>query len=54
MIAECWKACREDYAAMLILARYAGLRLHEALRIDTAAAKKSIRIYLASVKRAEE
>lgn len=54
MIAECWKAGREDYVAMLTLARYAGLRLHEALRIDTAAAKKAIRIYLASVKRAEE
>ncbi len=50
MIAECWKAGREDYAAMLILARYAGLRLHEALRIDTAAAKKAIRDGIITVK----
>lgn len=50
MIGECWKAGREDYAAMLILARYAGLRLHEALRIDTAAAKKAIRDGIITVK----
>ena len=50
MIAECWKAGREDYVAMLILARYAGLRLHEALRIDTAAAKKAIRDGIITVK----
>lgn len=50
MIAECWKAGREDYVAMLILARYAGLRLHEALRIDTAMAKKAIKDGIITVK----
>ena len=50
MIAECWKADREDYVTMLTLARYAGLRLHEALRIDTATAKKAIRDGIITVK----
>lgn len=50
MIAECWKAGHEDYVALLILARYAGLRLHEALRIDTAMAKKAIRDGIITVK----
>jgi len=43
MIAECWKAEREDYAACIVIARYTGLRLHEALRIDTAIARKALK-----------
>ena len=36
--------------ACIILARYAGLRLHEALRIDTATAKKALEDGLITVK----
>ena len=43
MIAECWKVKRDDYVACITLARYAGLRLHEVLRIDTAIARKAIK-----------
>ena len=43
MISECWKAKREDYEACIIIARYAGLRLHEVLRIDTAIARKALK-----------
>lgn len=50
MIAECRKAGREDYVACIILARYAGLRLHEALRIDSAAARKALKDGFITVK----
>ena len=43
IIAECWSAKRDDYAACITIARYAGLRLHEVLRIDTAIARKSLK-----------
>jgi integrase len=43
MIAQCWNAKRDDYAACITIARYAGLRLHEVLRIDTAIAKKALK-----------
>jgi len=43
MIVVCWKYSREDYVAMLYLARYVGLRIHECLRIDTATAKDAVR-----------
>ena len=41
MVGECWKAKRDDYEACIVLARYAGLRLHEVLRIDTAIARNA-------------
>ena len=34
---------REDYILALYLARYAGLRIHECFRIDTAAAERTLR-----------
>lgn len=37
------KAGREDYIAILHLARFAGLRIHECFRIDTAIASKAIK-----------
>lgn len=43
MIAQCWNAKRDDYAACITIARYAGLRLHEVLRIDTAIARKALK-----------
>lgn len=35
--------CRPDYVLALYLARYLGLRLHEAFRIDTAIAERTLR-----------
>lgn len=43
MILECWKANRDDFEACIVIARYAGLRLHEVMRIDTATARAAIR-----------
>lgn len=43
MIGECWKAKHDDYVACITIARYAGLRLHEVLRIDTAIARKALK-----------
>lgn len=45
---ERMKACalgcgREDYVSVLHLARYAGLRIHECFRIDTATAAKAVK-----------
>ena len=43
MIAVCWKHEREDYVAILCLARYAALRIHECFRIDTATANNAVK-----------
>jgi len=43
MITLCWQHGREDYAACIVLARYAALRIHECFRIDTAIAERAIR-----------
>ena len=43
MIGECWKVNRDDYVGCIAIARYAGLRLHEVLRIDTAIARKALK-----------
>lgn len=34
---------REDFASVLLLGRYTGLRIHECFRIDTAAAAKAVK-----------
>ena len=41
---------REDYVAILCLARYAALRLHECFRIDTQAAAKTIKTGVLTIK----
>ena len=41
---------REDYILALYLARYAGLRIHECFRMDTAAAERALRENALSVK----
>ena len=41
---------REDYILALYLARYAGLRIHECFRIDTAAAERTLRENALTVK----
>lgn len=43
MIAICWKQKHDDYEACIVIARYAGLRIHEVLRIDTAIAKAALK-----------
>lgn len=43
MLVQCVKEGKEEYEACLVLARYAGLRLHEALRIDTAMARSALK-----------
>ena len=35
MIGECWKAGRPDFEACIVIGRYAGLRIHEVMRMDT-------------------
>ena len=43
MLAEALRLGREDYVTILYLARYAGLRIHECFRIDTAIAAQAVR-----------
>jgi integrase len=43
IIALCWKLGHEDYASILTLARYAGLRIHECFRIDISIAENAIK-----------
>ena len=40
----------EDYATIACLARYAGLRIHECFRLDTATAEQAVKTGLISVK----
>lgn len=50
IIGVCWRENREDYVAAICLARYAGLRIHEVFRIDTAIAEKAIRDMAITIK----
>ncbi len=50
MISECWKTNHEDFEACIVLARYAGLRIHEALRIDTATARNALKSKVLTIK----
>ena len=43
MILQCWQAGQEDHEACIVIARYAGLRLHEVMRIDTAIARAALK-----------
>jgi len=43
IILECFGAQRLDYEACLVIARYAGLRIHEVMRIDTAIARDALK-----------
>lgn len=42
-LCKCWEAGHEDYAAVATLTYYAGLRIHECFRLDTAAAENALR-----------
>ena len=50
MISECWKIRRDDYEACIVIARYAGLRLHEVMRIDTAIARAALKTGFIAIK----
>jgi integrase len=43
MILKCGTAKRDDYEACIVIARYAGLRLHEIMRTDTAIARAALK-----------
>jgi integrase len=43
MIGECWHMKRDDFEACIVIARYAALRLHETMRIDTAIARAALK-----------
>ena len=43
MLQKAVYCCRDDFALALCLARYAGLRIHECFRIDTATAQQVLR-----------
>ena len=43
MLEKAMFCCRDDFALALCLARYAGLRIHECFRIDTATAQQALR-----------
>ncbi len=47
---ECKKAGHDDYEACMVIARYAGLRIHEVLRIDTAIARKAVKSKVLTIK----
>lgn len=49
-MAEALRLGREDYVTILYLARYAGLRIHECFRIDTATAERAIREGVITIK----
>ena len=46
----CLQYRHEDYAVIAYLARYAGLRIHECFRLDTAAAEQAVKTGLIPVK----
>lgn len=50
MLSLCLEEGQEDYWGSLILARYAGLRLHEVLRIDTAIARAALKTGFLTIK----
>lgn len=43
MLGRAWAADRWDYVLALYLARFAGLRIHECFRLDTATAEQALR-----------
>ena len=43
MLLECIGANRLDYAACMAIARHAGLRIHEVMRLDAATARKALK-----------
>ena len=50
MLGKALAADRYDYILALYLARYAGLRIHECFRMDTAAAEQALRENVITVK----
>lgn len=50
MLALCALKGKKEYEACIVIARYAGLRLHEVLRIDTAIAKAALKSNIITIK----
>lgn len=50
MIGKAVEAARDDIACALYLGRFAGLRIHEAMRIDTATAEQALREGIITIK----
>lgn len=50
MLAKCLDENHEDFAACIVLARYAALRLHEVLRLDTATARAALQCGCLTIK----
>ena len=50
MIGQCWQLGRSDWEACIVIARYAGLRLHEVMRIDTAIARAALKNGVLTIK----
>jgi len=50
IILECYGAQRLDYEACIVIARYAGLRIHEVMRIDTAIARDALKTGVITIK----
>lgn len=49
-LCKCWDAGHEDYAAVATLTYYAGLRIHECFRLDTAATENALRTGSVTIK----
>ncbi|MCL2213358.1 MAG: site-specific integrase, partial [Oscillospiraceae bacterium] len=43
MVLKCMELNRHDFEACIVIARYAGLRIHEAMKIDTATARNALK-----------
>ena len=43
MLLECFGTQHRDYEACIVIARYAGLRIHEVMKIDTAIARDALK-----------
>ena len=50
IILECFGAQRQDYEACIVIARYAGLRIHEVMRIDTAIARDALKTGMITIR----
>ena len=50
MIGVCWEEKNDIFEACIVIARYAGLRLHEVFRIDTAIARAALKTDYITIK----
>ena len=50
MLLKCMELKRHDFEACIAIARYAGLRIHEVMKIDTATARVALKIDVITIK----